>query len=127
MARRNAGVSEEKRIEFRVGINLGDIIFDGDDIYGEGVNVAARLDGLAEPGSICVSGSVFEQVRNKVDAGFEDLGERAVKNLKDPVHVYRILAEVAVPAAPTPAGGGGADRGHRCPTSPPSLFFPSRT
>ena len=123
MARRNAGVSEEKRIEFRVGINLGDIIFDGDDIYGEGVNVAARLDGLAEPGSICVSGSVFEQVRNKVDAGFEDLGERAVKNLKDPVHVYRILAEVAVPAAPTPAGGGGG-QGPSLPDKPSIAVLP---
>ena len=124
MARRNADVSEEKRIEFRVGINLGDIILDGDDIYGEGVNVAARLEGLAEPGGICVSGSVFEQVRNKVDAGFEDLGEQAVKNMKDPVHVYRVLAEVAVPAAATPGGGGEAGQGPSLPDKPSIAVLP---
>ncbi|MEE8246711.1 MAG: adenylate/guanylate cyclase domain-containing protein, partial [Alphaproteobacteria bacterium] len=68
----NSGLPEDKRIEFRVGINLGDVVIDGDDIHGDGVNVAARLEGLAQPGGICVSGSVHEQVRDRIDLAFED-------------------------------------------------------
>ena len=83
-------VPKERRIEFRIGINLGDIIIEDDDIYGDGVNVAARLEALAEPGGICVSRVVHDQVRDKVDFGFEDLGEQQVKNIARPVHVYRI-------------------------------------
>jgi class 3 adenylate cyclase len=90
MARRNADVPQARRIELRIGINLGDIIIDADDIYGDGVNVAARLEALAEPGGICVSKVVRDQVRDKVDFGFEDLGEQQVKNIARPVHVYRI-------------------------------------
>src|SRR5207248_528989 len=92
MARHNAGVPQARRIEFRIGINLGDIIIDADDIYGDGVNVAARLEALAEPGGICVSKVVRDQVRDKVDFGFEDVGEQQVKNIARPVHVYRIAA-----------------------------------
>jgi adenylate cyclase len=77
MAERNAAEAEDARIEFRFGINLGDIIFDGDDIYGDGVNIAARLEGLAEPGGICVSHKVSEEVGGKLDVAFEDLGEQA--------------------------------------------------
>src|SRR5882724_5133765 len=85
---------ETRRIQFRIGINLGDIIIDEHDIYGDGVNVAARLEALAEPGAICVSRVVRDQVRDKVDFGFEDMGEQQVKNITRPVHVYRIpLAE----------------------------------
>ncbi len=76
----NAGLPEEKRIEFRVGINLGDVVIDGDDIQGDGINVAARLEGLADPGGICVSGGVYDQVRDRVDAPFEDMGKQEVKN-----------------------------------------------
>jgi adenylate cyclase len=90
MADRNTGVSEEKRIEFRIGINLGDIILDEDDIYGDGVNVAARLEALTEPGGICVSRVVHDQVRDKLDLAFEDLGEQQVKNIARPVHVWRV-------------------------------------
>jgi adenylate cyclase len=89
MAGRNAGVPAERRIELRMGINIGDIIIDGDDIYGDGVNIAARLEGLAEPGSICVSGAVHDQVRGKVDIGFEDWGERVLKNIGRAVRVFR--------------------------------------
>ena len=94
MAERNATVPSDRRIEFRIGINVGDIIFDGDDIFGDGVNVAARLEALADPGGIMVSGIVHDQVRDKLSFGFEDLGEQAVKNIVRPVGVHRVqLAE----------------------------------
>ncbi len=103
MALRNDSVAKERRIEFRIGINLGDIIIDEHDIYGDGVNVAARLEALAEPGGICVSRVVRDQVRDKVDFGFEDLGEQQVKNIARPVRVYRIpLAETTRMKAPLP-------------------------
>ncbi len=91
MVERNAGVPQERRITFRIGVNIGDIIVEGDDIYGDGVNIAARLEGLAEPGGICVARNVFNQVNGKVDLGFEDLGERQVKNIPNPVQVFKVL------------------------------------
>src|SRR5438445_9569956 len=103
MAERNAETPEDKRITFRVGINLGDVIAEPNDIYGDGVNVAARLEGLAEPGGICVSRVVRDQVRDKLDFAFEDGGEQQVKNIARPVRVFRVhLGEVAT-AAPEPA------------------------
>ncbi len=90
MAARNADVPPERRIEFRVGINVGDIIIDGDDIYGDGVNVAARLQALAEPGQICVSKVVRDQVLDKLSFTFEDLGAQQVKNIARPVEAYRV-------------------------------------
>jgi class 3 adenylate cyclase len=90
MAERNAGTPPEKRIEFRIGINLGDVIAEEEDIFGDGVNVAARLEGLAEPGGICVSRVVRDQVRDRLDYTFEDLGEQQVKNIARPVRVYRV-------------------------------------
>src|SRR5712671_2334688 len=98
MTERNAGVPEERRIQFRIGINLGDIIKDGRDIYGDGVNVAARLEALAEPGGICVNRVVRDQVRDKLDVAFEDLGEQQVKNIARPVHIYRIRVAQRAPA-----------------------------
>ncbi len=89
VANRNTGVLEDKRIELRVGINLGDVVIDGDDIYGDGVNVAARLEGLADPGSICISSAVHDQVKNRMQIVFEDLGDREVKNIDEPVRVWR--------------------------------------
>jgi TolB-like protein/Flp pilus assembly protein TadD len=89
MTDHNSGLPENKRIEFRVGINLGDVVIDGDDIHGDGVNVAARLEGLAEPGGVCVSGMVYEAVRDRIDFPFEDLGEQEVKNIDRPVRVWR--------------------------------------
>jgi class 3 adenylate cyclase len=94
MAERNVEVPSDRRIEFRVGINLGDIIIDGDDIYGDGVNVATRLESLAEPGGLCTS----RKVRDKLDLAFEDMGEREVKNIARPVRVFRIAAPVIVQA-----------------------------
>jgi TolB-like protein len=98
MAERNAEVMKDKRIEFRMGINVGDIIIDCDDIYGDGVNVAARLEGLAEPGGICVSGRVQEDARGKLEIVFEDLGEQQLKNIARPVRVYRVRLSGAAPS-----------------------------
>ena len=86
----NSDVSAERQIVYRIGINIGDIIVDGDDIYGDGVNVAARLEGLSEPGGICMSQNAFNQVKNKVDVGFEDLGDQQLKNIEEPVRVYKV-------------------------------------
>src|SRR5947207_15496408 len=96
MAERNAGMPEERRIQFRIGINLGDIIKDGRDIYGDGVNVAARLEALAEPGGICVNRVVRDQVRDKLDFAFEDAGEQRVKNIARPLRVYRLRPSQAL-------------------------------
>jgi len=99
MAERNADVPAATRIEFRIGINLGDIIIDGDDIFGDGVNVAARLETLADPGGICVSRVVRDQVRDKLAFGFEDMGEQQVKNIARPVRAHRIVIGDAPSAA----------------------------
>ncbi len=93
VAKRNAAFPEDKRIAFRIGVNLGDVIIDGEDIHGDGVNVAARLEGLAEPGGICVSDKVYEEVRDRTDFAFEDLGEREVKNIDRPVRVWQWIAD----------------------------------
>ena len=100
MALRNAELPVERRIEFRIGINLGDIIIDEGDIFGDGVNVAARLEALAEPGGICVSRVVRDQVRDKLDFSFDDRGEQQVKNIARPVRVFdvRVAGEIATPA-----------------------------
>jgi TolB-like protein/class 3 adenylate cyclase len=103
MTERNIGVPAETRIEFRVGINLGDIIIDGDDIFGDGVNVAARLETLAEPGGICVSRVVRDQVRDRLAFAFEDMGEQQVKNIARPVRAHRIRIDAVAAAPPTPA------------------------
>ena len=89
----------DRRIEYRVGINVGDIIIDESDIFGDGVNVAARLEALAEPGGICVSRMVRDQVRDKLAFSFEDMGEQQVKNIARPVRAYRVVTDVAAPAA----------------------------
>ncbi len=102
MAGREAGLPDERRIRLRIGVNLGEIIVEGSDIYGDGVNVAARLEGLAEPGGICVSCKVYEEVRDKLPTGFEDLGEQEIKNIRKPVRVYRWTAA----ADPMPATVG---------------------
>jgi class 3 adenylate cyclase len=91
VAERNADVPPDRRIEFRMGINVGDIIKDGRDIYGDRVNVAARLEALAEPGGVCVSRVVRDQVRDKLAISFEDMGEQKVKNIARPVRVHRIV------------------------------------
>jgi TolB-like protein len=88
---RNAELPESRRMEFRVGISLGDVIVEGDRLYGDGVNIAARMEGLAEPGGICVSGAAYDQLENKLPLEYEPLGEQVVKNIARPVRVYRVL------------------------------------
>jgi TolB-like protein/class 3 adenylate cyclase len=107
MIDRDAGMPEDRRIRFRIGMNLGDIIVEDGDIFGDGVNVAARLEALAKPGGVCISGTVYEQVRDRVPFAFEDLGEQSVKNIARPVRVYALRSEASadprpssVPAAP---------------------------
>jgi adenylate cyclase len=104
MAERNATVPNEKRIEFRIGINVGDIVVEDSDIFGDGVNVAARLEALADPGGICVSARVQEDAAGKLDLAFEDMGEQALKNIARPVRAYRIATGLASGTGPeTPA------------------------
>jgi len=102
MAERNADVAPDKRLDFRIGINVGDIIIDGDDIFGDGVNVAARLEALADPGGICVSRNVRDQVLDKLSFAFEDLGAREVKNIARPVDVYRVSLDEEAPTSAAP-------------------------
>jgi len=93
IATRNADLPENRRMLFRIGVNLGDIVEEEDRIYGDGVNIAARLEGLAEAGGICISRTSYDQVKNKLELGYEYLGEHSVKNISEPVHVYRVLLE----------------------------------
>src|SRR2546426_3109449 len=97
---RNAALPLQRRMEFRIGINLGDVIAEGERIYGDGVNIAARLEGRAEAGGLCISGTVYDQIKTRLALGYEDLGAQAVKNIAEPVRAYRVqlTPEAAVPA-----------------------------
>src|SRR5215813_2000257 len=90
MRKRGAGISDDNRIEFRIGVHQGDVVVEDDDIFGDGVNVAARLEGLADPGGICVAARVQEDVAGRLDLTFDDLGEQSLKNIARPVRVYRV-------------------------------------
>jgi adenylate cyclase len=103
LAERNAGLPEDRRMQFRIGINLGDVMVENGDLYGDGVNVAARLQALAEPGGILISGAVFEHVKDKLAVGFDYLGEQSVKNIAAQVPAYRVLLQ------PGPAAARGRD------------------
>ncbi len=97
----NANLPQNRRMEFRIGINLGDVMVEGERIYGDGVNIAARVEGLAEAGGICISGTVFDQVKGKVSVNFEDLGPQQVKNIAEPIRAYRaVLGSGTVSAEP---------------------------
>jgi adenylate cyclase len=93
LAKRNAELPVERRMEYRIGINLGDIMVEGEAIYGDGVNIAARLESLADGGGICISGTVYDQIENKLTLAYDYLGEQTVKNIAKPVHVYKVLTE----------------------------------
>jgi len=109
MARRNMDVSPARWIQFRIGINLGDVIVEDNDIFGDGVNVAARLEMLAEPGGICVSGAVRDQVGQRLDdVAFEDLGDQSVKNIARPIRVFRVRLDPDPKAAPEGAKNAAA-------------------
>jgi TolB-like protein/class 3 adenylate cyclase len=106
MAAHNADLQENHSMQFRIGINLGDVVIEGGDIFGHGVNLASRLEGLAEPGGVCISAKVHEEVRGKIEASFEDLGERVLKNIAKPVRAYRL--ETGVSIQPTTYGASSS-------------------
>ena len=114
MIARNAASPAERRIEFRMGINVGDVIIEDGDIFGDGVNIAARLEALAEPGGICLSAAAHEQVRDRLNIAFDDLGEQQVKNITRPVRVFRVTLThpvVSAPGSPLSRNAGeGAER-----------------
>src|ERR1700727_1288486 len=95
MVGRNASLPKHHWIEYRIGVNLGDVIIEADDVYGDGVNIASRLEGIAEPGQVFISGGISEQIKHKLVCGYESLGDRKVKNITDPVRVYRVLPDPA--------------------------------
>ncbi len=111
VAEHEAGISEDRRIQYRIGVNLGDIVIDGDDILGDGVNIAARLEGLAEPGGICLSDDAYRQVRDKLDLAFADAGEHELKNIARPINVWRWT---------------GADAAMLVEAEPPALELPDK-
>ena len=92
---RNAALPKHHWIEYRIGVNLGDVIIETDDVYGDGVNIATRLEGIAQPGEVYISGGIYEQIKHKLVCGYESLGDRHVKNITDPVRVYRVLSDPA--------------------------------
>src|ERR1700751_140491 len=102
MPERNTAVAPDNRIELRIGINLGDVIVEGGDLYGDGVNIAARIEALADPGGVFVSNTVHDHVRDRLPFVFEDLGEQQVKNIARPVRVYRVSSTLTHPSATAP-------------------------
>ena len=119
---RNRDLPAERRVVFRIGVNLGDVIEDRADIFGDGVNVAARLEGVAEPGGICISESVRTAIGNRLPQRYEFLGERQVKNIEEPIRAYRV-----VPLERKPANRRSRTPRPNCPISPPSRCWPSTT
>jgi len=118
MADRDLDPAEERRLRFRVGVNLGDVIVDGDDIYGDGVNIAVRLEGLAAPGGICISGTVRDHIGDRLPYAFEDMGEQSVKNIARPVRVYALRPEGM---AEMPTASTSAITSHSPPIAAPRL------
>jgi adenylate cyclase len=107
MAAANGDLPDARRIVLRVAVNLGDVMVEGGDLYGDGVNIAARLEGIAEPGGILISGTAYDYIKNKVPVGFDDLGTQTLKNIAEPVRVYRVVGTPAVQAKPS---GASTDR-----------------
>ena len=127
MADQDAGVPQDKRVEFRIGIHVGDIIIDDSDIFGDGVNIAARLEAIAEPGGICLSDDAYRQIRGKVEVAFDDMGPQTLKNIAEPMRAWRTdcpgsslscLLQVRLRAGLAPL---------RFRPNPPSLCCRSRT
>src|SRR6266481_3323251 len=93
MVGRNTSLPKHHWIEYRIGVNLGDVIIEVDDVYGDGVNIASRLESIADPGQVYISGGIYEQIKHKLVCGYESLGDRKIKNITDPVRVYRVLPD----------------------------------
>ena len=130
MADQNVSVRPDQRIEFRIGIHVGDIIIDDNDIFGDGVNVAARVENECDPGGVCLSGNAFEQIRGKTDFTFDDLGEKRLKNIERPVRLYAVQGATSAAATTTAAISICSPTKaslSRSQTNPPSQFFRSRT
>ena len=116
-----------KRIEFRIGIHVGDIIVDDNDIFGDGVNIAARLEGIAEPGGVCISDDAYRQIRGKVEIGCDDLGPQTLKNIAEPMRAWRVQLGSSGCEGATGLACEAKLRRSRCPTSRPSPCCRSRT
>jgi adenylate cyclase len=101
---RNADLPSDRKLEFRLGVHLGEVVVEGDSIYGDGINIAARLEGLAEPGGICISEAVRDQVKTKLDLDYDDLGEQSLKNIAKPVRLYRVRFDEARADSPKATG-----------------------
>jgi TolB-like protein/class 3 adenylate cyclase len=126
MAARSDATAEDERIQFRVGINSGDVIVEDGDIHGDGVNIAARLEGIAEPGGICVSGIVHDQVQGRLDCAFADIGEQRLKNMARPVRVYRVGPKRPLPDPPVPGLDPGIPGERRVGAPSPALPLPDK-
>jgi TolB-like protein/class 3 adenylate cyclase len=126
MPERNTGVTTDNRIELRIGINLGDVIVEGDDLYGDGVNIAARIEALADAGGVFVSNTVHDHVRDRLPFVFEDLGEQQVKNIARPIRVYRIRSQSPHPSPPPHAGEGSAPGARMGAAEAPALTLPDK-
>ena len=125
MSSENAGVQQDTRIEFRIGIHIGDIMIDDSDIFGDGVNIAARLEGIARPGGVCISDDAYRQIRGKVDMACDDLGPQVLKNIAEPMRVWQV--EFGQECCEGQRFGRGRLRRSRCPTSRRSRCCRSRT
>ena len=124
MAAQNADISQDARIEFRIGIHVGDIIIDDNDIFGDGVNIAARLEGIAEPGGVCISDDAYRQVRGKVEIAWEDLGPQTLKNIAQPMQAWRALRRGQGAAKPQPGSTGGRAPALALPDKPSIAVLP---
>ncbi|HEV8711923.1 MAG TPA: adenylate/guanylate cyclase domain-containing protein [Candidatus Binatia bacterium] len=127
---KNSDLPDHRKMEFRIGINLGDVVVEGERLYGDGVNITARLESLAEPGGICISGTVYDQVENKLALRYEYLGEQAVKNIAKPVRVYRLVLKLPSPLAGEGQGEGASGRAGAAKTPHPNPFdevYPERS
>jgi TolB-like protein/class 3 adenylate cyclase len=124
MAGQNADVAQDARIEFRIGIHVGDIIFDDNDIFGDGVNIAARLEGIAEPGVVCISDDAQRQIRGKVDVGLDDMGPQTLKNIAEPMRAWRMQTGVASAAAPSRKSSAASNLQLALPDKPSIAVLP---
>ncbi len=118
LAKENAGMAESEAMRFRIGIHVGDVIVEGTNLFGDAVNIAARLEAVAEPGGVCVSATVRDQIGSKLPVGFIDLGGQQVKNIVQPIRVYRLEAEGPLPSPPPQAAGEGRARSARVGAEP---------
>ena len=128
MVERNAETPEHRRIVYRIGVNLGDVLIEGDDILGDGVNIAARLEGICEPGGVLISGAAHDQVRGKIDQVFVDLGDKDLKNIARPVRVYAVtIGRRCARAVRTPSRTGNGRRAFRWSSCPSPISAATRS